>query len=389
MHILIIPSENFVTKKNPLGGIFQYDQAKALSKAGHKTGVISVGFITLRHLFQSYPYEKCENSGTLTIFRMYKRSFLLERFVPPAVNIERSLNLFKSLYAEYEEHYGQPDVVHAHNFFYAGFHAKWLFEQYGIPFILTEHSSAFVQQQHSHRRDDALKNVAERAGVLSCVSTHLKFYMQRRFGFNFCLLPNIVDFSFFEEPLGCSASKEVFVFLTVGSLDKNKNQSLLLRAFADGFKRKSALLRIAGEGSLRSELEKLSKYLGIVNQVRFLGQIPREKVLEEMQSAHCFVLPSNYETFGVVLIEALACGLPLIATRSGGPEDIVNPGNGLLIDVGSKRQLIDAMRFIRQNLTSYDRQQLRDEARSKFGEEAFVKNTVALYEKAIYDDRRH
>jgi glycosyltransferase involved in cell wall biosynthesis len=389
MNILIIPSEHFVTQKSPLSGIFQSEQAKALTNKGHKVGVISVGYISLRYFASSYPYETRENIGMLTILRKYKRSIFLERFMPPAINVVRHLRLFKELYYSYEKEFGKPDVVHAHNFFYAGFMAEWLHREYGIPFVLTEHSSAFALNGVSISCDDMLKCVADEASKLTCVSSRLKSLLQDRLKRTLGLLPNIVDSSFFKISLDDSFKPDHFVFLSVGSLDRNKNHELLLRAFSAEFKQSRAVLKIVGNGPLLIELNNLAKKLGIADQVYFLGQLSREKVRDEMSSAHCLVHPSKYETFGVVLIESLACGLPLIATRSGGPEDIVNRGNGMLVDEGSEAQLAVAMRLIEQNFTTYDRQKLRAEALNKFGEEAFVKNAVALYEEAIQDDRNH
>jgi glycosyltransferase involved in cell wall biosynthesis len=383
MHILVIPSEHFVTPRSPLGGIFQSEQAMALSNNGHKVGVISVGYISLRHFASSYPYEKRENKGSLAIYRKYKRSIFLERFINPVINVERHLRLFKGLYYSYEAEFGKPDVVHAHNFLYAGFMAEWLHRTWGIPYVLTEHSSAFALHGVSSSCDKMLKSVADAAGKLTCVSSGLKSLLQDRIKRNFALLPNIVDSSFFEIPLEDSLNRGSFVFLSVGSLDQNKNHEMLLRAFSAEFRQGKAVLKIVGNGPLLMKLQNLARSLGVASQVSFLGQLSREKVRDEMRSAHCLVHPSNYETFGVVLIESLACGLPLIATRSGGPEDIVNPGNGVLVDVGSETELAAAMRLIEQNFSRFDRQKLRDEAWNRFGEGMFVKNAVALYEEAI------
>jgi len=101
--------------------------------------------------------------------------------------------------------------------------------------------------------------------------------------------------------------------------------------------------------------------------------------------ADCFVLPSRYETFGVVLIEALASGLPLIATKCGGPEDIVNCGNGVLVEIDNVELLAEAMRALKRNKHKYDANRLREEAILRFGEAAFVNNVLPIYEAAIND----
>ena len=382
MHILILPSEQFLTERHPAGGIFQYDQALALSGSGHKVGILSVGFISFRHIFRPYLYPDKEEVFNISIYRSYKRSLLLERFVPSSFNRVRYVRIFKEIYLSYISKHGVPDIVHAHNFLYAGFLAEWIKDTYGLPFVLTEHSTAFARRLIPNRYDHFLKRVASKAGVVSCVSTPFKRLLEDRLDLMCDVLPNIVDSCFFAKDFPRDSSSN-FIFLTVGLLDYKKNHELLLRSFAAGFKNQQAYLRIGSDGPLRRKLIRLARELGILGQVFFLGHLSRDDVVGEMQRANCFVLPSNHETFGVVLIEALASGLPLIATRCGGPEDIVNAGNGRLVDVGSVEQLASAMRYVKNNITKYSRDTLRNEASSHYSASAFVKRAIDFYERAI------
>jgi glycosyltransferase involved in cell wall biosynthesis len=206
--------------------------------------------------------------------------------------------------------------------------------------------------------------------------------LKERVGFSFEVLHNIVDTAFFNAELKPARGDDI-IFLNVASLDENKNQALAIRAFSREFKGRKAILRIGGDGPLRASLAVLAVELGVGHQVEFLGLISREAVQEAMQQADCFVLPSNFETFGVVLIEAMACGLPLVATRSGGPADIVTAENGILVDVGSEEQLAAAMVQMFVSSGAYPRAKVRSYAKSHFGEEAFVRNAVDLYARAL------
>lgn len=388
MHILVIPSEHLLVDRYPFGGIFQFEQARALARAGHKIGIISVGFISLRYIFRSYKYTSHEVIDSIAIYRKFSRSIILERFARPNNSFKRYSNQFLSIYSKYEKTYGRPDVIHAHNFLYAGAIAEDLSRKYGIPFVLTEHSSAFARGLVPNSYNAALKQIVSSATALTCVSSNFRELLQNRFHEKFEVLSNIVDTLFFMSEF-LNYDSDNFVFLAVGSLDSNKNHQILLRAFAAEFKGKLIYLKIIGDGPLRSTLEDLAEQLGIFNQVFFMGNLSRIQVSEEMRKAHCFVHPSNYETFGVVLIEAMASGLPLIATKCGGPEDIVNQGNGLLTSVGDQVQLQDAMRCMINTLDKYDRYALRAEAQSRFGDCSFVKNAVSLYTKAIKNDCRY
>jgi glycosyltransferase involved in cell wall biosynthesis len=101
-----------------------------------------------------------------------------------------------------------------------------------------------------------------------------------------------------------------------------------------------------------------------------------------MWGANCLVLPSLLETFGVVLIEALATGLPVISTRSGGPEDIVTPEVGVLVEPGDVPGLANALGTMREAAT-HDPQALRAQAIRRYGYEAVGAQLREVYQRAL------
>ncbi|WP_323593465.1 glycosyltransferase [Aliarcobacter butzleri] len=380
MHILIIPSEHFITETQPLAGIFQYHQSKALINAGHQIGVISVGYITPRYLFNKYNYKKEEKIDNINIERKYKQLYFPHRYIPFNFLKKGYVKMAEDLYKKYINKFGIPDIIHAHNFLYAGIIAKFLKNKYGINYIITEHSSSFVLDKISNKKIKLIQNVAANASKVTAVSSSFNKILEKYTESSIDLLPNIVDDFFFQKDLKNKMSED-FTFLHIASLDKNKNQELLIKSFEKIAKINDKIhLNIAGAGNMRNILENLVKKIGIENQVSFLGLISQEKVRDEMMKSDCFVLTSNFETFGVVLIEALACGLPIISTKCGGPEDIVNYKNGILIDVKNQVQLENAMFMMYEKVKEYDKLKLRNDANENFGQEAFVKNIIKYYE---------
>ena len=383
MHILIIPSEHFITQTQPLGGIFQYHQAKALNNAGHQIGVLSVGYITPRYLVSKYIYKKEEKKENINIKREYKQLYFPHRYMLFKILKNNYIKMADKLYKEYIKEFGIPDIIHAHNFLYAGIIAEFIKDEYGVNYIVTEHSSSFVRNKLSSGKIKSIENVAKNALKVTAVSSSLNNILKEYTKTNIDLLPNIVDDFFFQKEFQNKISKN-FIFLHIASLDKNKNQELLIKSFEKIAKlNHNVYLNIAGSGYMKKYLESLVKKLDIEKQVNFLGRITQERVREEMMKSDCFVLSSNFETFGVVLIEALACGLPLIATKCGGPEDIVNKQNGILMDVENQLQLEDAMMTMYKNANKYDKQKLRSDAKDRFGEKAFIKNAMKYYEVGI------
>jgi len=132
-----------------------------------------------------------------------------------------------------------------------------------------------------------------------------------------------------------------FLWLAVGRLEVQKDYPTLLRAFAQ-LDRSGSALWVAGEGSLRADLESLSRSLHLADRVRFLGQ--RGDIPALMNAADAFVLSSAWEGFGLVIAEALACKLPVVVTDSGGPREVVDNGRvGFLVPPRDPDALAQAM----------------------------------------------
>ena len=117
--------------------------------------------------------------------------------------------------------------------------------------------------------------------------------------------------------------------------------------------------------------------------MRFLGLLDRDKVRETMWKANAFVLPSYFETFGVVLIEAMATGLPVISTKCGGPEDFITSDVGYLVSPGDIEGLAKAMINLLDNYSSFDSIEISKIIRNKFSYEAVASSLSNIYNKIL------
>jgi glycosyltransferase involved in cell wall biosynthesis len=133
------------------------------------------------------------------------------------------------------------------------------------------------------------------------------------------------------------------VFVSAGRLVKEKDQANLLRGFALHRQRRPARLFLMGTGSELESLQRLACHLGVERDVKFAGFV--QNPLPYIRQAHCFVLTSRFEGFGVAIVEALACGTPVISTDCpGGPAEILHGGRyGRLVPVGDPDALASAM----------------------------------------------
>jgi glycosyltransferase involved in cell wall biosynthesis len=156
------------------------------------------------------------------------------------------------------------------------------------------------------------------------------------------VLPNFIDETRFAP--GSRRPAEPFRFLSVGHLVPQKGFDVLLRALALCHARGDRFhLTIVGKGYEEDALRGIARELDVESSVTWLGAPERTSMPEIYRAADAFVLASRHESFGVVVIEALASGLPVVATRCGGPEEIVTPEVGELAPAEDPAALADAM----------------------------------------------
>jgi glycosyltransferase involved in cell wall biosynthesis len=156
------------------------------------------------------------------------------------------------------------------------------------------------------------------------------------------VLPNVVDTEVFKATPHDPHDGPTRL-LTVGSLAEKKGHVFLLDALARLRARREAELDVVGDGELRTLLNARAAELGLGSSVRFHGELPKHEVARLMAQADVFVLPSLHETFGCVLIEAMASGLPSVATHVGGVPEVLPSAAGDLVRAGDAEALAEAI----------------------------------------------
>jgi colanic acid/amylovoran biosynthesis glycosyltransferase len=162
------------------------------------------------------------------------------------------------------------------------------------------------------------------------------------------LIYNFIDSRFFRD-IGCKTENLTVLFC--GRLVAQKGIDVLMKAFAIVVKNvPNARLILVGDGAQRSSIEKLIIDLNLSAHVEVKGAVPFHKVSEYLSSAHIFVLPSIYEGTPNVLLQAMATGLPIVATKVGGIPDLVNDDvDGLLVEPKDAVALAKAIQLLLVN----------------------------------------
>lgn len=383
MHILLLPSW-YPMETRPLIGTFFQEQASALKSMELKVGVVAVNQQPLKDigkpLFNNGLVSKTVHNDIPTYIQEI-RSWLPRI---PYGNAFLSKRAFHRIIDLYIEEHGVPDIIHAHSVFFGGYAA--VTHKLKIKTILTEHNSGFVRGRFNRGWQKNLVNsVLQKVLLKISVSNFFSNALWKQYPKHgeWVTIPNIVDKRFFLKPIKSKESSDL-TFLNIGFLTPVKGQRSLLTAFASLLNQvPNCILNIGGDGPLKAELIEYARNLGIEEKVFFLGNLTRSQVQDHMLSSDFFVLNSNFETFGVVLIEALASGLPVLSTKSGGPQDIINDSNGILVDNHDHDALVDGLLTLCENKNQYNKVHIRDDCYNRFSEESVARTLTNTYLKVL------
>lgn len=369
MRVLII-SSGLPSKKYPLNGIFAFDQARALVALGVDVIFFSVDLRSIRR-FRPWGY----NSYEIENVKCFEYNFPVGPLgwrVFDFIGCKVVNYLYKIVF----ENKCKPDVIHTH---FASSLGAFLAEKTGIPLVITEHSSEMNRVDLPQAIIDRVKRDYIKASAVIAVSSILASSLKEKTGIECRVIHNIIDVSLFSKNVRRKHSG--FTFVTTALLSERKRIDriiLALRQCPAGVR-----LVIVGDGPMRTELERLISNNRLGDRVEIKGMLSRADTADVYAGCDCFVLPSSRETFGVVYVEAMAAGLPVIATRCGGPEDFVNDENGVLIDVDNQHQLEDAMNYMIGNISRYDEDGIKAYAQSKFSPEVIAKQITELYSEIL------
>lgn len=385
LKILVIPSWY-----PPDGGYFFKEHSEALARAGCEIHVLVNRVIGIRRIgriekgkwFGSYINN---DNGLIVLRSVYWKIPGNER-----INIKLWKRSTIRLFRKYSSIYGKPDIILCHSAVWAGLAAAGIHEKYSIPFIITEHRSFFVFNRGDARKMvrsyyiPHLKKAYSLCKKLIIVSESMKSGLLELFPelkMKTVVIPNMINGEYFKMP-DHPRKTDPFVFLSAGRLAAVKGLDVLISAVKELVKKTDhkVFLRIAGRGEMREQLEQQVRSNGLSDNVTFLGRISRHDMVKEMQEANCFVLPSSYEAFGVVLIEAMSTGLPVIATRSGGPENIIENGCGYLVDPGSPSDLAGAMLKMIIDYNSLKPEVIRERILQKYGSDIIGAKYLEIFE---------
>lgn len=384
MYLLII-SRGFPTSIHPQWGCFEKDQAEALAAYGHKVIVLSV----------DARYKKNRGSIGLHMFDEKGVSYYNYVVLPGKIFSKivgknlywRRIRFFytEKIFKRIILDHGNPDIIYSH-FFWNTYIAVLLKEKYHIPVVGIEHLGRFNESVLPKETERLASYAFPRADAMIAVSKKLGENIKNRFHIDCAVVNNMYGQEFLNPQIITAASlpKRKIVFVSVARIDYKKGFDVLINALKKANLPQNAWeLKIIGWGDEVENLKKLIICNNLQANISFLGKKSKDEIVQELRNSDVFVLASRLETFGIVYIEAMSQGIPVIGTICGGPEEIINSSNGILVPSDNVDAMSEAIKEIVINYSSYDRQKIAEDCKKRFSPEAIAGKLTDVFEEVL------
>jgi len=373
LHVLFVPAW-LPTSSQPYVGNFILEQANAL----HNHTSARIGLIYRQDLtFAQNRKLRREH------LKPFEHIIVTKPYIPKAsrFTIDIWCRQYFDAYRKYAKRYGPPDVIHAHSYI-AGFAASYIAKKTGIPFVLTEHASTFISEDIRPSQISSVKRALNSASSIICLSNSLKKVLEKFTDQHIEVIPELVDTKvFYPQDV---RKNEIFTIVDIGYLIPRKGYDILIDAFKIAHNLDNAIrLEIVGDGKLRDELEARVQNANLQEDITFHGGLPADEIAKLLCQSHLCISTSHVETFGITLIEAMACGIPVVATPSGGPQDIVTSETGLLTADWNPDVIAKAILNMKQRQGSYEMEGIAQYTEDNYGSEAVAGQIHDVYRNVL------
>jgi len=335
-----------------------------------------------KHLLSILGFFRPKKLGKMNIISLPTESKLYQLFLWRFKDRMEKIVL-NQLYKKY-----RPALIHQHVVYGFALETVYLNQEKKVPFIISEHMGPFPFKWITSI-DELIIQPIRRAAKVIGVSKAQAHQIESFTGVSPVIIPNVVN----ETEFYCTSDqtelpdKTDLKLVFTGIYTQAKGGDLLLKVFPEFLKsHPTAMLYMVGHASLErmNELTELAKQLGIDQRVNFTGNLSSAQLNRLYQTCQFYICPSEWESFGLSVLEALFTGLPALCTNCGGVSDFINKDNGLLISNDMQPStLLNGMLQMASTYHLYNRLKISTEVRSRFSRESIKNKYLCLYQEAI------
>ncbi|MEI7525941.1 MAG: glycosyltransferase [Mariniphaga sp.] len=313
------------------------------------------GFTVIRYFYRPSRCRIGKVAGMINFIRFVIRAFVGYRYA--------------------SRHYGSFDLIHVHILTRAAVPAFLLNLLTGIPYVISEHWTRYIPDNWGFTgfvRRSLTRLIVHRASTVVTVSDFLRTAMQDCGLRNkkFIIIPNTVDTTLFTiaGELKGKQAKRILHVSNFNERAKNIHGILRVIKILHEQRKDFEILFIGGREPALSETRKYASGLGLESPVViFKGPIPVGELADAYRESSFLLMFSNFESFSIVIPEALSCGIPVLATSAGGIPEYFSTNSGRLISPGDESALLDNLNFMLDHYQSFDPESLGGSIESRFG----------------------
>lgn len=389
MQVLIFPSWYFPAGTPEIPGRMFHHLAGGLRESGLDARIFYPDYSPTGPLLKRSQFETEADVPTYRVRRGFpprQNAFLYRLWVNACVHD----------LTRYCKKHGRPDVLHAQSYMAASVCAR-LQKEMRIPYVYTERLSSFLTGSVPSFHLPFFKDIFATASLVTCVSPGLAEILEHHVPKPIRIVPNFFDEALFY-PDPTVSKNEIFTWVSVGEPSQIKGLDLLLQAFA-------ALQQVVGTAKPmrlvmvdripeQAELMKQANSLGIDHDITWTGLLPQKEIADILRKSHALVSASRVETFGKAIIEALGCGLPVVATKTPGASFILKGSrggsaasgemessgkSGMLAEINNVPSLTRAMGTLMSGYNQYQAREIHESAARRFGKKVIIHQWIDIY----------
>ncbi|MGQ9722579.1 MAG: glycosyltransferase [Candidatus Jordarchaeum sp.] len=371
---------DYPSEQRPASGVFFREQAQAISVYDDIT------------VF-------CFYSGSKKVFdvlKLYKVKKNIENTIPtvrfeyPKIwnKIDGINYLIAAIYSIIlAEQRGPFELIHAQKFFPSAVIGSIIKKRFGGRLVITEHAGDFRNSMRSVLRRICIKRAIKSSDQVIAVSKFLANSIKEYWpNIRLKIVPNPVNIEKFCIDGPQNKYKEKKKILHISDMSINKGIRNIIEA-GKRLREKRSDFIIIMIGGKSKDIERWHNYINIgLDFIEFAGEMRHEQVASHLKLCDFFVLPSLRESFGSVLIEAMACGKPVVATKCGGPEEIVTSDTGILIPPNDVDSLTGSLDYMLDNYWQFDPEKIAKFAEENFSYENVGQKLHNIYKESLFND---
>ncbi|HEX2395472.1 MAG TPA: glycosyltransferase [Bacteroidales bacterium] len=378
MKVLFVSSW-FPNRVTPLNGDFVERHALAVSQVC-KTAVLHVITDSKVHGRFLEIHEIQKNSLFEVIIYIRRISIGPESAARLITHLLYALGYFIGYWIVRRE-IGPPDIIHANIIVPVSKVALLFHRLLNIPYIISEHWTIYLTDERSKLLHGYAKPVTK-AFALVPVTRNLQDSLIS-FGYRgrYYVVPNVVDTGIFK-PSGKRTGSEKKILHVSSMKEDHKNISGIIRAIRM-LRDKREDFTFTFVGNATAQQKEMVTVAGLTDCIIMAGEVEHRKVADYMRQSDMLVMFSNVENLPCVILEALACGLPVLSTRVGGISEWLNDQNGILIDRGDENALYQGMNYLLDHSHEYSSQLLHEYAVKYFSPGVIANRFLAIYNEAL------